>query len=281
MTPDGRRMVAWTGAGAAILVAGFGWIAIRASGSSETAASAETLHASYVKYYHPDKPEGLAVDKAQAELRDIAKAQAEELQTADGQLTPAMPSTYLVESLSEAATQVTADYTALRQLSARSKIPIPAALPYEGGLDADGKARARQLGNLALIRQAVQTCLHANVAKVAAVNPGQAFASPGSDYAVFTCDLDLEGDWASAARLLGAFAQPDGRGLGLRNLEATGGTDKPLRLRITASMTTLNREGWGLGAVPAAQDAAPAGSTPAAGSSEGGSRLRRLSGARP
>lgn len=276
MTPDSRRLIAWAGAGAAILVAGFAWITIRASGASETAASAETLHASYVKLYHPDKPEGLPVDKAQTELRDIAKAQADELRTAEGQLTPAMPGTYLVESLSEAATQVTADYTALRQLSARSKIPIPATLPYEGGLDADGKARARQLGNLALIRQAVQTCLHANVAKVSAVAPGPAFASPGGDYAVFVCDLDIEGDWASAARLLGAFAQPDGRGLGLRSLDATGGVDKPLRLRVTASMTLLNRDAWGLGAAPA-QEAAPA----AGGTSDGGSRLRRLGGARP
>lgn len=279
MSPDGRRLVYWAGGGALILAAGAGWIALRASTSSEEIASAETLHASYVKLYHPDKPGGFAVDKAQGELRAIATEQAEELRSAEGQLTPAMPGGYLVESLSEAAAQVTADYSALRQLSARSKIAIPAALPYESGLDADAKARARQLGNLALVRQAVQTCLNANVARVAAVAPGQAFASPGGEYAVFVCDIEVEADWPATARLLDALARPDGRGLGLRSLETANGSENKqlMRVRLSASLTTLNREAWGLGSMPAAgaaPEAAPAGA-------EGGSRLRRLGGARP
>lgn len=277
MSPEGRRLAVWAGTGGAILAAGAAWIAIRADAAAETAASVETLHATYARLYHPDKPEGLSVETAQAELRTIATAQAEELRTAEGQLAPAMPAAYLVDSLSEAATQVTADYTALRQLSARTRIPIPAGLPYEGGLDADATARARQLGNLALIRQAVQTCLHANVARLGSVGPGQGFAAPGGEYAVFTCELEAEGDWAATARLLAAFALPDGRGLGLRSVEASGGGDKPLRTRLVVSMTTVNNPAWGLGAAPA--EAAP-GAAPAP-PAEGGSRLRRLGGARP
>lgn len=278
MTPDGRRLAIWTGSGAAILLAGIGWITFRAAANSETQASAETLHASYVKLYHPDKPEGFAVDKAQAELRTIAVAQADELHTAESQLAPALPSTYLVESLSEAAAQVTADYSALRQLSARTRIPIPASLPYESGLDADAKLRARQLANLSLVRQSLQSCLHAGVARITSVTPGTAFASPDAAYAIFTCDLDVECDWPAAARLLGVFAQVDGRGLGLRNLETTGAPDKPLRIRLGASLTVLNRDIWALGAAPAAS---PSGNVPAATNGDGGSRLRRLGGSRP
>lgn len=277
MSPDGRRLAIWTIAGGAILAAGAAWIVIRADAAAETAASTETLHASYVKLYHPEQPEGLSVETAQRDLLAIAAAQRDELRTAEGQLAPTMPAAYLVDSLSEAATQVTADYTAVRQLSARTRIPIPAALPYEGGLDAEAKARARQLGNLALIRQAIQTCLHANVAKLNTVNPGQGFASPGGEYAVFTCDIDVEGDWAATARLLAAFALPDGRGLGLRSIDASGGGDKPLRTRLVVSLTTTNNPAWGLGAAPAESSPGATQAQPA----ESGSRLRRLGGARP
>lgn len=280
MSPESRRLWLWAGGGAAVLVAGAAWISIRASGAAETSEKAETLHASYQKLYHPDKPDGLSVDKAQGELRAIAASQADELRSAESQLAPAMPAAYLVDTLSEAATQVTADYTALRQLSARTRIPIPASLPYEGGLDADGKARARQLASVALIRQAVQTCLHAGVARLNAVNPGTGFASPGGEYAIFVCDIEVEGDWAAFARLLSALALPDGRGLGLRGVDASGAADKPLRARISVSLTTANQAAWGLGAAPAAEAGRPAATTPAA-PAEGGSRLRRLGGARP
>jgi hypothetical protein len=41
----------------------------------------------------------------------------------------------------------------------------------------------------------VQTCIDARVARIGNVIPGQGFASPGGDYAVFTADLDVEADW--------------------------------------------------------------------------------------
>ncbi len=278
MSPDTRRLAIWSGSGAAVLLAGFVILLVRDGTKSTVVESADSLHATYTKLYHPDKPEGFAVDEAQQELTRITAEQTAELRAVEGSLAPAIPSAYLVDQLSEAAAQVTADYSAMRQLSTRSKIPIPAGLPFEGGLDADAKARSRQLASLALIRQAVQTCINAGVARVAAVNPGQATASPGGEYAVFTCDLDIEADWAATARLLAAFAQTDGRGLGLRALEVTGGADKPLRAKLTATLTTLNNEAWALAAAPAPAAAPAAGASAPA---EGGSRLRRLGGARP
>lgn len=278
MTPDRRRLVVWAGCGAVVIAAGFAVLFIRASSHAETLSGADTLHASYQKHYHPDKPDGFAIEQARSELQDITTKQAAELATAEGSLAPPLAAIYLVESLSEAAAQVTADYSALRQLSARTRIGIPAALPFETGLDADAKARARQLVSLALIRQAVQTCMHAGVARIGNVLPGQPFSSPGGEYAVFAADLEVEADWAATARLVAAFAQADGRGLGLRSLEVAGGGDKPLRTRFTATLTTANRESWGLGALPVT---APATAAPAAGGGESGGRLRRLGGARP
>lgn len=282
MTPDTRRLAIWAGCGAAVVAAGFAVLFIRSSAHEETFSGADALHAGYVKHYHPDKPEGFAIEQARSELQDIASKQSGELATAEGSLAPPLAPIYLVESLSEAAAQVTADYSALRQLSARTRIAIPASLPFESGLDADAKARARQLAGLALIRQAVQTCMHAGVARINNVVPGQPFASPGGEYAVFASDLEVEADWAATARLVAAFAQADGRGLGLRNLEVTSSaSDKPLRTKLTATLTTTNREGWGLGAMPAsAPAAAPAASAPAGGGESGG-RLRRLGGSRP
>jgi hypothetical protein len=278
MSPDRRRLVIWAGCGAAVIAAGFAVLFIRGSAHEETLSGADSLHAGYVKHYHPDKPEGFAIEQARTELQDITAKQAGELATAEGSLAPPLAAVYLVESLSEAAAQVTADYSALRQLSARTRIGIPASLPFESGLDADAKARARQLAGLALIRQAVQTCMHAGVARINNVVPGQPFASPGGEYAVFAADLEVEADWAATARLVAAFAQADGRGLGLRSLEvASGGADKPLRTRLTATLTTTNREAWGLGAMPVT---APAATAPAGGGESGG-RLRRLGGARP
>ncbi len=279
MSPDRRRLVLWSGCGAAVVTAGFAGILIRGNAHAETISGADALQASYVTYYHPDKPDGFAIERARDELAATAKAQGDELATAESSLAPQLANAYLVESLSEAAAQVTSDYSALRQLSARTKVAIPAGLPYEGGLDADAKARARQLANLSLIRQAVQTCIHAGVARVGNVTPGQPFASPSGEYAVFTVDLDVESDWAATARLVAAYAQADGRGLGLRSLELAGGTDKPLRTRLTAAFTTRNRESWGLAALPAAAAAQSAGTAGAADA--GGSRLRRLGGARP
>ena len=277
MTPDRRRLVIWAGCGAAVIATGFFVLLIRASIHTETLSGADTLHASYLKHYHPDKPDGFAIEQARNDLADIAKKQSDELATTEGSLAAPLAAPYLVDSLSEAAAQVTADYSALRQLSARSKIAIPASLPFEGGLDADGKVRARQMASLALIRQALQTCMHAGVTRVGNVMPGQPFASPGGEYAVFTADLDVEADWAATARLIAAFAQADGRGLGLRALEVSGGADRPLRTRLTAALTTAKREPWGLGALPV--NAPPSTAAPAGG--DGGSRLRRLGGARP
>lgn len=287
MSAERRRLVLWAGCGAAIVATGFAVLLIRGSMHAETISGADTLHASYLKLYHPDKPDGFAIEPARNELRAIVAAQTTELETTEGSLAPPIGAAYLVESLSEAAAQVTTDYAALRQLSARTRIPIPGGLPFEGGLDADNKSRARQLASLALIRQALQTCMHAGVAKIANVGPGQAFASPGGEYAVFVADVEVEADWAATARLIAALAQPDGRGLGLRSLEVVSNPDKPLRGRLSITMTTANRESWGLGALPAAAAPASGGASGAtspaspANPGEGGSRLRRLGGARP
>ena len=275
MSLDRRGLAIWAGSGAAILVAGFAVLYFRSSAHQETLSGADTLHAAYVTHYHPDRPDGLAIEQAKSELQEVTTRQAGELATTEGSLAPPLAPGYLVESLSEAAAQVTADYAALRQLSARSRIGIPASLPFEGGLDAEAKARARQLASLALIRQAAQTCMHAGVARLVNVAPSQPFASPGGEFAVFAANLEVEADWAATARLVAAFAQADGRGLGLRSLEVAGGGDKPLRSRLTATLTTTNREAWGLGAMPVAAPATPAGN------SGSGGRLRRLGGARP
>lgn len=273
MTPEQRRLAMWGGGAAAALLAAWGWMAVRGEVRAATVGKADSLHATYLDLYAPDKPPGFEIEKAQQELRGIANQQADELRAAEAALAPAIAAPYLVESLSAAASQVTADYAALRQQSARTKIVIPAALPYETGLDADAAARGRQLATLALVRQAVQSCMHAGVARVLAVNPAAAAASPGGEYAVFACDLEVEGDWTAMARLVSALAQADGRGLGLRQLEVQVPPDRPARTRLTATMTVANRPAWGLAAMPAAQ---PAGAAPA----EGGSRIRRL-GARP
>jgi len=250
---------------------------VRDGTSGAVAAEADKLHATYLKLYHPDKPGGFAIGQAQDELRSISKGQAEETATAEAALAPALPAAYLVETLSEAAAQVTADHATLRQRSARTRIALPTTLPFESGLDADPKARSRQLASLVLIRLSVQACMDAGVTRIVAINPGQASLSPGGEFAVFTCDLDIEAEWGANARLLASLAQADGRGLGIRQLELVNQPDRTQRLRLSTTLTAPNREGWGI--LASGGGSTPA-SSPATGGSEGG-RLRRLGGARP
>jgi hypothetical protein len=275
MTPDQKRLAIWAGAGAAIIAAG--WIALMVRDGANIGGEADKLHATYLKLYHPEKPGGFAIGQAQDELRSISKGQAEETASAEAALAPALPAAYLVETLGEAAAQVTADHAALRQRSARTRIQLPSVLPFEGGLDADQKGRSRQLASLALIRLSVQACMDAGVTRIASITPGQATLSPSGEFAVFSCDLDVEADWGANARLIASLAQADGRGLGMRQLELVNQPDRTQRLRLSTTLTTLNREDWGIATGPAGT-APAAGQSPASG--EGG-RLRRLGGARP
>lgn len=279
MSPDRRRLLLWAGAAGVVVVAGFAWTHLAGTGRSETAAKADALHASYRKLYHPDKPAGLAVDAAQTELRELARKQSDELTATSVPLAPPIPSAYLAGSLSEAATQVNADYTALRQLAARNKVALPQSLPFESGLDADAQARGRQLANLALIRQGVQACINAGVQRITGISPGLPAAAPGGDYASFVCDIEVDGDWPAVARLLAALAQADGRGLGLRSAELATTADRSLHAKLAMTLTTVNRESWGLEEMKPAAAAASPGSQPGG---TAGSRLRRpTAGARP
>lgn len=277
MSPDQRRLWTWAGAGAAIIAVGWGVLLWRGGTRGDIAAEADKLHADYLKFYHPDKP-GFAVDQAQAELRKTAGDQIDELRTTEGALAPPMPDAYMRGDLADANAQVQTDLEELRQLSARTKVAIPGSLPFQGGLDAEAKARARQLAHLKLVRLAVQTALQAGVTRVGAVAPGEAYASPDLAYAVFTCALDLDASWDATARLIATLGSADGRGLGLRSLEITSSApDQPQKVRLVATLTAPNREAWGLapGQVPAAPSAAGGTAAPANGG------VRRLGNARP
>lgn len=280
MTPDQRRFVNWTAAGLVIVAAGWGVALWRGGVRSDQATEANRLYTRYRELYHPDKPGGFAVEDAQAELRSTVANQTEELKAAEAALAPAIPEAYLRSDLASANAQVQADLETLRQISARTKVAIPQSLPFQSGLDADAAGRSRQLANLLLVRLAVQSAMQAGVARVVTIAPGDAFASPGRNYAVFTCSLDVEATWAATARLAGAFSAADGRGLGLRGLEIespTGSTDQPQKVRLIATLTAPNVDAWGLAAstTPAP---APAG---AAAPAEGSGRLRRLGTSRP
>lgn len=280
MSPDQRSFWRWTASGAALVAVGWGIAIWRGSERDSLAAEADRLHGRYVELYHPDKPGGLAVEDAQNELRKATTDQAEELKTAEAALAPPLPDAYTRTDLADANSQVQADLESLRQLSTRTRVAIPSTLPFQTGLDADAKGRSRQLAQLLLLRMAVQSALHAGVAKVTAVTPGEAFSSPGKEYAVFTCSLELEATWPATARLLGAFSGADGRGLGLRGLEIeapSGLAEQPQKVRLIATLTAPNRESWGLAAPPAG---AASGTAPAA-PGDAGNRLRRLGAARP
>lgn len=279
MTPDQKRFWKWSLAGIVIVAIGWGVAGWRGGVRSDNAAQADKLHARYVELYHPDKPPGFAVNEAQAELRSVALAQTEELKAAEAALAPAIPADYLRNDLANANAQVQADLERLRQLSARDRVAIPATLPFQTGLDADAKGRARQLANLLLVRTAVQSAIQAGVARVTTITPGDAFASPGKHYAVFTCALELEATWTATARLVGAFSAADGRGLSLRGLEIespTASPDQVQKVRLTATLTAPNHESWGL-----AESAAPTATGTPGTPAEGGGRLRRLGTARP
>lgn len=274
MTPDNKRLWTWSAAGIALVAAGWGAAMWRGGIRNDNAAEADRLYTRYVALYHPDKPGGFAVEQAQTELRTTVTAQTEELKAAEAALAPAVPSAYLASDLANANAQVQADLEALRQLSSRTKVTIPTSLPFQTGLDAAAAGRARQLANLLLIRLAVQSAMHAGVARVNTILPGEAVASPDKNYAVFSCALDVEATWTATSRLVGAFSTADGRGLGLRSLDIeqpNAAADQMQKVRITATLTAPNHEPWGLAAAPANPG------TP----TEGGVRLRRLGSARP
>lgn len=286
MSPDQRRMWTWAGAGLAVVAVGWGVLLWRGSARNDLAANADELYngkEGYLKLYHPDKP-GFAVAQAQDELRRTAASQVEELHATEGALAPPMPEAYLKSDLSDANSQVQTDLEVMRQLSARTNILIPTTLPFQGGLDAEAKARARQLAQLRLVRLAIESALQAGVARVAAVAPGESYASPDLAYAVFTCSLDVDAGWEATGRMIATLAAADGRGLGLRSLEVTASPaatvanqPQPLqKVRLVATLTAPNRETWGL--APGLAPTAAPGTTAAPA---GGGGVRRLGNARP
>lgn len=275
MKSASRSLALWGGGGAAVVLAGWIVLLARSEGRNAALEQAGRLHERYVKLYHPDQPAGLPVARATQDIAAAAKLQAEERSSAERILAPPLAAAYLVEGVGDATAQVTADYASLRQQANKQSVSLPAGLPFEGGLEADAKLRARQLATLALIRQALHTCMVAGVVRIGNVSPGRPYASPNAAYAVFPCDIEVEADWQALSNLLAAFARPDGRGLGLAGLNISDpGSDRPKRARFTALLTTPNRTAWGLEAAAAAPAAAPGASTPEAPRPGG----RRLSG---
>ncbi|MEK7413015.1 MAG: hypothetical protein AAB263_06840 [Planctomycetota bacterium] len=277
VTADMRRFALWAGIGAGAVLLGFIILLVRGASESTTGMNASRLHAAYVKAYHPDKPNGLAVEAAQTELRTKVALQNEELTATVSALSPPLPEPYTKTDLADVGNQIRTDYAAIRQLASRIRIAIPLNLPFEKDLDAAPKIRARQLVWLRLVCLSMETCLQAGVSKLNSVGPGECFGSPSKNDAVFTCNLELEATWDVGIRLLAGLATADGRGLGLRHVEIAVNADKTQRIKLTTQLTTPNRDIWEL--IPAAEsptrDAAntiPASTAPT---------IRRLGGPRP
>lgn len=264
MSPERRNLLVWGGIAAGAAVLGWAWLGLRAAQVDEARAESEKLRAALADSWLPDRPQ-----VAESYARDLAEAQRrqqESLRQAEAQLVPELKREYQATDLVGAQARLRTDVVALRARAERSRIALPASLPFEGGFDQDEAVRAQQLVFLCAVRAALELCMDAGVAQIGACSVGRAGCDPGAAVAVFPVDLEVEAAPEAAQALLQAFVAAHRQGLGLRRAEIDGrqaggqapGRPALQRLRLTATLLVRNRAEWQLrpeGAKPASRPA--------------------------
>ncbi|MBA3710265.1 MAG: hypothetical protein H0W83_15750, partial [Planctomycetes bacterium] len=173
MTPDQRVLVVWGGVGGAIIVVGCIALAMRGSTLSEITPRARSQHATYLKLYHPDRPqEGMPAAEALQELNKAKERQDNALHKVEAALVPDLPKGYLGNEVNSAAATIHADHATMKTRAQSQQMGLPSTLPLDSGPDKDEGKRAIQLAQLYLYRAVVDQCLDAGVSKITAITPG-------------------------------------------------------------------------------------------------------------
>jgi hypothetical protein len=268
MTPEQKTLAIWGGGLAAALIAG--WIALGMRGErlDELQGAAEGLTRKYAELY---PKEGIPVVEATKKWKGLLEHQEAALKDAEAAMVPSLPRNYLDTDLSSAAGQVRTDLLYLKQKADRQKVKLPAALPFEEGLDNDAKVRGTQLASLYLYRNALDACMDAGATRITGVHVGKASTDPNEKYALFTCDIELSVTYEQAQQLMLDLLQKQGRaGFGIRALSLEHDKTSNERMNITVSLLTANDPAWGLKGDQGARPGQPGGG--------GGGRFGKMGG---
>ena len=271
MTPEQRTLSIWGGGFAVALIAG--WIVLGSRG--ETLAQKQGQADELEKKYQDLYPEqGLLAADARSKWKASLDLQEAALHEAETAIVPALPRAYTDTELGTASAQVHTDLQYLKQKGQRQGAKMPAALPFEEGLDQDSVQRAMQLAQLHLYREVVDACLEAGTSRLGSVHVAKGPTDPQGKYALMLCDLELDLTFEQVDQLLLDLVQKQHRkGIGLRSLSLDQARDGSQHIGLTVSLVLANDPAWGLKAEVPKGGAKPGTAPPA-----GGSRLNRLGG---
>ncbi|MBA3684351.1 MAG: hypothetical protein H0W72_03835 [Planctomycetes bacterium] len=254
-----QKILAIWCAGAVLVLVVFGvLLGIRGEELDTQRAKAATLHGEYLGMY---PAQGEPAKDAQHRLKRLTDIQQLALKDAETALVPALPGDYQPTDINRASDRVRADLASLKQRAERQKIALPAALPFETGLDSDDGKRALQLAQFYLYKQVLGIAMDCGVPRIGLVKEGKASRDASGTYAVITCDFTIEAPYAAAAQLLTSMREAHGQGIGLRDLVLSQGKDGNTA-SFSASLITVNNPAWQLGSDGAAP-AKGAGAAPA------------------
>ncbi|MBA3936863.1 MAG: hypothetical protein H0X38_05325 [Planctomycetes bacterium] len=271
MTPEQRTLAIWGGGFAVAVIAG--WIVLGARGETlaQKQGQAEELEKKYQDLY-PE--EGLVAADARTKWKASLDLQEAALHEAETALVPPLPRAYTDTELGTASAQVHTDLQYLKQKGQRQGAKMPAALPFEEGLDQDPLQRAIQLAQLHLYREVVDACLEAGTLRLGSVHVVKGPTDPQGKYALMLCDLELDLTFEQVDQLLLDLVQKQHRkGIGLRSLSLDQARDGSQHVGLTVSLMVANDPAWGLKA-----EVPKAGAKPGTAAPAGGSRLNRLGG---
>ena len=246
MSNDQRAIAVWAGGACAVIVAGLiiGW-AWRGGTASAQAKDRKQLTKDYEKLYAPGKPEQgrVAVELLQG-MQNRAENQDAERAQAATTLLAQPPKQYLSLDLVEGQALASADLRHIEMRAQSFRVQVP-PLPF-ATLDANNASvRTRQLMQIYLVRQVVEICIDAGLAKIESVAPGAASADASGTVAMFPCAFAVSGAPEQIQALLVRLRERHGKGLGLRAGTLTAERSAH-RLTFEASVLIENREAWQL-----------------------------------
>ncbi|MBA2479810.1 MAG: hypothetical protein H0V44_04035 [Planctomycetes bacterium] len=265
MTPDQRVLAIWGGGAGVCVVLGCVLLWSRGATLSEMTPRAVTLHGSYEKLYHPDRPqEGIPAAEAVQELTRAKERQDGELRTVEGVLVPELPKPYLAVGVNTGSAIIHSDHAAMRSRAQSLQIGLPTSLPLDRGLSESEAAQAIELSQLYLYRAVVDLCFEAGVVKISAIAPesvvpGKIECDPSGTYMILNCDFEIETGYEAGQKLLQNLLEAHKSGVGIRALTIVQGRENQQKFKLTASLITANR----VGAKPAAPTERPRATVPA------------------
>lgn len=275
MNREQREIALWAGSAlvAGICVAVWLWV-LRLPAVQQSEAEVARLHERYRELYLAEGPGRQPADRALAAARGLVDQQAEALAYLEERLLwPGRGSAAVPEEISPdhiygrvladggrdgrldgatAADLVGRVNARLRSRAQSQGVPIPASLPFSGGLAADEDARrALQLAQVVAYAAACDLAMDAGVLAIEAVNPAATWLDASGHYLGVETELRLRATYVSADQFTRSLAAHRG-GLGLDAIALELREDGNLDLTVTVLLLLPPREDWSLAERPAA-----------------------------